>query len=452
MPRSEDGGTGGRVTTPTAFNVARRRAIYTLGDRWFSRVRFSLMPGGAAGARSGLYSTVLPRCYLHRMSKALPSPRAWADLPAEQVRKLISESRRIGWRAALGDTAVGAPFFGARLGNLGLANWHMLLAPDPRGTALDVGCGFGTLPLGLAEHFSVAVGAEMLPERLSYAALRARQEPWPNAHFVRSHGARLPFADGSFDLVTMNGVLEWAALYSAGKPRALQVGMLQEMRRVMTSGGVAAVAIENRYALESLLALADTHTGLHFVTALPRPVADLVSRLRLREPYRVFLYARREYRELFMDAGFPDVTVLDLVSSYNDYDFIVRPDDASTYRLLWERGMVRSFYGPAGRVRKTLASWSPALLGQLSYAYLVVGGASVATLLDEEHPFWSAAATWGAEPGRARFAAPGTQPGTIALFTHDGHRMLSLIELGRGLDLAAEHPEVIIPGSLAKEL
>ena len=368
------------------------------------------------------------------MSKALPSPGAWADVPTAQVEKLITESRRVGWRAALSDAAVGAPFFGTRLNNLGLANWHMLLARSPSGAALDVGCGFGTLPLGLADHFATAVGAEMLPERLRYAALRARQEPWPNAHFVRSHGARLPFADSAFDLVTMNGVLEWAALYSAGEPRALQIGMLEEMRRVTAEDGVCAVAIENRYALESLLALADTHTGLTFVTAMPRALADLLSRLRRNEPYRVYLYGLNEYSDIFRAAGFGDVAVLDLDSSYNDYDFVVRPDDASTYRLLWERGMVRSFYGPAGRARKAIARWSPRLLGQLSYAYLVVGGKSAAHLLDERHPFWSAAASWGAERASARFACPGERAGTLTIVTHDGGSIRSLVELGCGAD------------------
>ena len=113
--------------------------------------------------------------------------------------------------------------------------------------------------------------------------------------------------------------------------------------------------------------------------------------------------------------------------------------------------MVRSFYGPAGRMRKILASWSPGLLGQLSYAYLVVAGASAAHLLDEGHPFWSAASAWGAEPGQARFASPGTNPGTIALLTHDGERILSLIELGRGLDRSEGEPSVISP-ALAERL
>jgi ubiquinone/menaquinone biosynthesis C-methylase UbiE len=364
------------------------------------------------------------------MSRALPYYRAWADVPVAQVEKLISESRRVGWRTALGNAAVSAPFFSERLGNLTLANWHMLLARSPSGAALDVGCGFGTIPLGLACHFRTSVGAEMLPERLRYATLRARQEPWPNAHFVRTHGARLPLADASFDLVTMNGVLEWAALYSEGEPRSLQIEMLAEMRRVTREDGVVAVAIENRYALESLLALSDTHTGLTFVTAMPRGAAGLVCRLRRHEPYRVFLYSQREYKQLFRESGFADVTLLDLVSSYNDYDFVVRPDDALTYRFLWEQRMVRSFYRPAAWARKGLARWKPALLGKLSYAYLVVGGRSTATLLDERHPFWSATAAWGVDPGPARFASPGDRPGTATIFTHDGERILSLVELG----------------------
>lgn len=368
------------------------------------------------------------------MSRALPHHSAWADVPAAQVEKLIAESRRVGWRVALDDAAVAAPFFGARLGNLGLANWHLLLARRPDSAALDVGCGFGTLPLGLADHFRLALGAEMLPERLRYAVLRARQEPWPNAHFVRSHGAQLPLADASFDLVTMNGVLEWAGLYSDGEPRALQVGMLAEARRIVRDDGVVAVAIENRYALESLLALTDTHTGLTFVTALPRSVAGMVSRMRGRGPYRVYLYSHDEYIGLFRDAGFGDVALLDLVSSYNAYDFIVQPSDAMTYRFLWERGMVRSFYRPAGWARARIARWKPELLGKLSYAYLVVGGRSATTLLDARHPFWAAAAAWGAEPGAARFASPGQRPGTATIFTHDGERILSSIELGPEVD------------------
>jgi SAM-dependent methyltransferase len=381
----------------------------------------------------------------------LPPAQAWADVPVEKVEQLIEASRRNGWRAALRDTAGVAPFFAKRLNDIGLGNWHLLLLCDPRSRALDVGCGFGSLPLGLAEHFQCVVGAEMLPERLCYARLRAEQEPWPNARFVRSTGMQLPFADHSFELVTMNGVLEWAGLYETGAPRMLQRRMLEEARRVATDAGFVAVAIENRYALESLLSLPDTHTGLHLVTAMPRGMADVVSRLRTGEPYRVHLYNRRGYRALLADAGFRDVAVLDLISSYNDYDFVVRPDDASSYRFLWEQGLVRSFFGPAGRARKLLARTRPGALGAVSYAYLVVGGRTVTTALDREHALWDAAAAWGVDRGQARFACRGTRPGTLAIVTHDGQRVQGIVELGRHLGATSAAPS-ILPDILAARL
>lgn len=388
------------------------------------------------------------------MPLRLPPARAWADVPVPQVEALISASRRQGWRAALEELAAAEPFFTARLRNLGLGNWHLLLLRNPNGRALDVGCGFGSLPLGLADHFACVVGAEMLPERLRYASLRAQQEPWPNAHFVRASGLRLPLADRSFDLVTMNGVLEWAGLYDGADPTVLQQRMLEEARRVSTPDGVVAVAIENRYALESLLGLPDTHTGLHFVTAMPRALADLTSRVRTGQPYRVRLCDRRGYHALFAAAGFRGTTVLDLVSSYNDYDFVVHPDDAASYRFLWTRDLVRSFFAPAGRVRRMLARRRPRSLGRVSYAYLVVGdtdGASSRTVLDAGHPFWAAAAAWGLEPGAARFACRGTRTGTMAVVTHDGERVRGLVELGPAPSDASGAPTTL-PAALAARL
>ncbi|HEX5436725.1 MAG TPA: class I SAM-dependent methyltransferase [Gemmatimonadaceae bacterium] len=380
---------------------------------------------------------------------AFPPARAWADIPREDVELLIETSRRVGWRAALEQLSVTTPFFRTRLRNVGLGNWHLLLLQPGAGRALDVGCGFGSLLLGLAEHFSSAVGVEMLPDRLRYAQLRATQEPWPRAHFARSSGLRLPFADETFDLVTMNGVLEWAALYDGGEPGAVQRCMLEEARRVGTSGGVVAVAIENRYALESLLGLPDTHTGLHFVTAMPRVLANLTSRLRTGERYSAYLYGRHGYHSLFSDAGFGTSAVLDLISSYNDYDFVVRTDDALSYRFLWKHNLVRSFFDLAGRARKTVARWQPGWLGRVGYAYLVVGGSTVTTALDGSHPFWEAVSQWGIDAGPARFACSGKDAGSVTLLTHDGIRILAAIQIGidlkRPRHSSPDVPPLLVP-------
>jgi hypothetical protein len=122
--------------------------------------------------------------------------------------------------------------------------------------------------------------------------------------------------------------------------------------------------------------------------------------------------------------------VLDLVSSYNDYDFVLRLGDTASYDLLWRRGAVRTFYKRAGLARRAVAKAWPRALGAFGYAYLVLGGADVATVLDEAHPIWAVAGRHGIRPGRTRFACKGTAAGTMVVATHDGTRLESLLEIG----------------------
>jgi len=362
-----------------------------------------------------------------RVSARGASASAWADVGDSAVERLITAARREGWDRALDAHAATAPFFVARLRNLALGNWHVLLTLPHQARALDVGCGFGALAAGLALSYRRALGIEMLPERLRFAALR---EPRGAIGLVRGSGHDLPFAPAMADLVTMNGVLEWAAYYVPGDPRALQLRMLGEARRLLVPSGVLAVAIENRYALETLMATRDTHTGLHFVPALPRRLANLVSRWRKGEEFRTYLYGLREYHALLRDAGFTRTRVLDLAPSYNDYDFVIAPEDGATYRLLWRNGWMRSFAPGTGAVRGRLARHRAERLGGVAYAYLALGGTD-ATALDPGHPLWAAVAPLGAAPGGARFGAALSCPGAMAVVTHEGGAVSGLVVLAR---------------------
>lgn len=364
------------------------------------------------------------------MSTTLPSAsgRAWADPSSSGIDELIRQSRSVGWRQALEALRPTQPFFVKRMEQLSLANWHVLTGSPVRRRSLDIGCGFGSLVLGMQDAYDASFGVELLPERVTYASLRAEQDQRA-CRFIRGSGLTLPFDNGSFDLVTLNGVLEWAGLYAAGAPDANQRQMLGEARRVLTPSGRLAVAIENRYALESLLGLPDTHTGLLWVTAMPRGLANLVSQVRKREPYRTYLYSLSGYRRLFQQAGFPAVRVLDLVSSYNDYDFVVDPGDRATYRFLLGRGLVRPFVRLAGRARSALVRMAPALIGQLSYAYLVLAGETAETLLDPDSAIWPVVGASPGLPGRYRFGIKGERPGELAIASHDGKNVTGLVEL-----------------------
>lgn len=355
---------------------------------------------------------------------------AWADLPASAIAALIKESRTRGWREALLEVSSRAPFFYKRMSDLGLLDWNVLLLKNSESSVLDVGCGFGSGVLGLASSYARATGVEFLRDRVEYASLRARQETSSNCSIARGSGHVLPFSDSVFSLVTMNGVLEWAGLYerSMGPPEC-QLAMLREAGRVLQPDGTLAVAIENRFAAESLSGLQDTHTNLFFVTAMPRWLARLWSRLWKGEDYRTFLYSRGGYRKLFRRAGFTDVRLLDLVSSYNDYDFAVQPHDILSYRYLYENNLIRPFFGPAATVRRLVSRLYPRLLGEISYAYLIFAGKDASTVLDSSHAIWQVARNAGLQPDEARFACKSEVVGGMTVLTHDGATISGAIEL-----------------------
>ncbi|MDG4824764.1 methyltransferase domain-containing protein [Asanoa sp. WMMD1127] len=73
--------------------------------------------------------------------------------------------------------------------------------------ALDVGCGAGLSTAALAPYARDVVGVEPVPAMLTHARTVA-----PHARFVVAAAECLPFASGSFDLVTAAGSLNYADL------------------------------------------------------------------------------------------------------------------------------------------------------------------------------------------------------------------------------------------------
>jgi SAM-dependent methyltransferase len=88
--------------------------------------------------------------------------------------------------------------------------------------ALDVGCGAGLSTAALAPLARQVIGLEPIPAMLAH-----RRTAAPRASFVIGRAERLPFAAGSFDLVTAAGSLNYTDLPSA----------LAEIARVLTPDG-----------------------------------------------------------------------------------------------------------------------------------------------------------------------------------------------------------------------
>jgi arsenite methyltransferase len=168
--------------------------------------------------------------------------KTYASVSEEPEREFIFPTGR-AWAEDLGypnelarvpDTAVES--------FAGVANpWQLgRLALGER--VLDLGSGAGTDSLIAAqmvgERGSVT-GVDMTPEMLAKARAAAEELGVANVEFVEAEAERLPFADGSFDVVISNGVIDLIPDKDA---------VFSELFRVLVPGGrmqIADVTIQN---------------------------------------------------------------------------------------------------------------------------------------------------------------------------------------------------------------
>ena len=118
----------------------------------------------------------------------------------------------------------------------GVANPFSLgrLAPGER--VLDLGSGAGTDSLVAAQMVGPrgsVTGIDMTPEMLENARASAAEMGADNVSFVEGEVERLPFADGSFDVVISNGVIDLVPDKDA---------VFGELFRVLAPGGRLQIA------------------------------------------------------------------------------------------------------------------------------------------------------------------------------------------------------------------
>ena len=110
-------------------------------------------------------------------------------------------------------------------------NWKRRVADlarvAPGARALDLCCGTGDIAFALAQRGAEVTGLDFSPQMLEVAAARHLKSPVSNLKFQQGDAQQLPFAENTFDIVTVGYGLRNLASWERG---------LEEMRRVARPG------------------------------------------------------------------------------------------------------------------------------------------------------------------------------------------------------------------------
>jgi SAM-dependent methyltransferase len=142
-----------------------------------------------------------------------------------------------------------------------LNDWQALdrWAPEAR-MVLDVGCKSGALLEAAARRWPVCVGVDTSLRRLVLARHRLKQAG-VRARLVCANPDALPFADGLFDRV----ISEWVLELSPRKERALR-----EWNRMLSGPGRLWISTSNRWSVSR-----DPQLGIPALSWLPMQLVDL---------------------------------------------------------------------------------------------------------------------------------------------------------------------------------
>jgi SAM-dependent methyltransferase len=187
---------------------------------------------------------------------------------------------------------------------------------------LDVGCRYGGISGSFSRVARQVTAIDLLYNQVRQAFGHVKGQV-TNLTFACANGLALPFRDNTFDLVILNGVLEWVGVAGTPRdPRDMQKGCLQEARRVLREGGILYLAIENR--LYPGYILRDAHVGVPLVGILPRRMANCIMTWLYQKPYRTFIYSYWELKRLVHESGFASSSVYVPIYTYW-YPCVIQP-------------------------------------------------------------------------------------------------------------------------------
>ncbi|MBT3404568.1 class I SAM-dependent methyltransferase [archaeon] len=175
---------------------------------------------------------------------------------------------------------------------------------NPR--VLDIGAGFGALGISLARNFNTT-SIDVNPSTLKFIEYRAQQEKVNlKVKKINHLFYGLPFEDKSFDIVVMNGVLEWVASSIEGDVKTIQETILKDISRILKKNGTLVWGIENRLAWDWMKGKT-SHVSIKYIDLMPRWLANIISMKKKGQKYRTYIYSKPTYKKMLKKVGLNEI-------------------------------------------------------------------------------------------------------------------------------------------------
>ena len=212
------------------------------------------------------------------------------------------------------------------------SHWSFFIPTGSEVSLLELGSGTGELSCYLAQRAGRVETLCFSEEQRQEVAGRAHGSGLTN---VRSHlyrpGSSLEFADGTFDALLVDRILNYHAERAAEK-------FLAEAQRVLADDGVLYLGAENR--LYHLLGLSSIYGFLRKSTARPDP--ELQANLRaLGNDHSPFRRTLGTYRQLLRSVGFKQVRAFAPLPDAVRPQVVVTLDGRESQRFLFRERIRR---------------------------------------------------------------------------------------------------------------
>jgi SAM-dependent methyltransferase len=270
---------------------------------------------------------------------------SWNLIPADIMNKINSFADVDTWQNAINKLC--PPRFFPIIDEGGRADWKFLLNIDSGSRVLDFGSGLGAISISLASEGASVIALDKTLESLKFIKIRSTQEGFNNIIPICYDGKRLPFPDEYFDLIVLNGVLEWIVsgqTYCTQESskrnnkdcqeethihQNKQLEFLKECSRVLNKDGCVYIGIENRIAIKYFLTVPEDHMGIRFISLMPRYLADRICIMKTGRPYLARTHTKIGYKALLNKAGFKNNIFYMPIPDYRMFDNLVPSDNRS---------------------------------------------------------------------------------------------------------------------------